>query len=384
MSIVEFELPEELKAETYEKILAKMLSLVPEEYDATEGSFVYDMIAPTALESAELIQLWLALGLKTNFFMFAKGYWLDLHAKNCGLQRKSATCSYGNIQVTTKKKVTFQKGFIFSIPSEDGSPAIDFETTQDYTLNSAGTYTLRAKSVLSGAAQNVAKDTISIMKNPVKGVAAITNEAFAGGVEAESDDSLRQRIDDFYAGRASSFVGNRKDYEFWAREVAGVGYARCIPCYDGANSVKIAIAADTGEPAAEETLEKVREYIFGKGETESERHNDLNRLAPIGVTKYEVVAPSPVSINISLNAVIEVGYTENAVKGNIKSAITNYFKTLADTDNTYGTVKYSKVWAILTEVAGLADFSNLKINSNTNNISFEVDKFPVVGTITLN
>ena len=73
MSVTEFELPNELQGVTFESILADMLGEVPNKYDKIEGGFVYDMIAPSALEAAELIQFWLALGLKMNFHMWASG-----------------------------------------------------------------------------------------------------------------------------------------------------------------------------------------------------------------------------------------------------------------------------------------------------------------------
>ena len=63
MSLVNFELPEEFADVTYEKILARMMSRIPDQYDKTEGGFIHDMIAPTALEVAELIQFWLALAM---------------------------------------------------------------------------------------------------------------------------------------------------------------------------------------------------------------------------------------------------------------------------------------------------------------------------------
>ena len=232
MSLVEFELPEEFAGVTYESILADMLAKIPKQYDKIEGSFIYDMIAPTALEVAELIQFWLALGIQTNFHMWAKGQWLDYHAHDCGLHRKEATHAYADLEITTSARVTFPSGFVFAVPSEDSKPAIEFETTQEYSFSEAGTYTLRVKAVEAGKNSNVAADSIVIMKNPIKNILALTNpEQVIGGTEAETDDSLRQRIDDFYAGHGASFVGNKADYERWAREVPGVGYAHCIPLY---------------------------------------------------------------------------------------------------------------------------------------------------------
>lgn len=420
MAIVEFELPDEIQSTTYESLLADMLKKIPNKYDKLEGGFVHDMISPTALEVAELVQFWLPLAIKTNFHMWAKGKWLDYHATGCGLSRRAATSSYGDLQVTTTGKVKFPLGFIFSIPSEDNEPAIEFETTEDYSFTEAGTYTLRVKSVLTGKSQNVAADSISIMKNPVKNVATINNaEAFTGGTDAEDDDSLRKRIDDFYAGHGASFVGNKKDYERWAKEIAGVGYAHCIPLfykawqalfkvtnssgkeikgnlkvvagdspneikivadanttltceleYSGINSVKIVIADSNGVGCVDEVCEEVETYIFGTG------HADINRLAPIGLVKYEVSAPADHEIRISMDAKIDSEVSLATVKKKIANALGKYFRTLADANNVFGTLRYTKVSAIISGIDGIIDFKNLLINDGTDNVDFEDDEIP--------
>ena len=373
MAIVDFELPEEIKSTTYEFLLADMLAQIPNKYDKLEGGFVHDMIAPTALEVAELVQFWLPLALKTNFHMWAKGKWLDYHAAACGLSRRASTNSYGNLQITTTGRVAFPLGFVFSIPSEDNEPAIDFETTQAYSFGTAGTYTVRVKSVLTGKAQNVAANSISIMKNPVKNVGVINNaEAFTGGTEAETDDSLRKRIDDFYAGHGASFVGNKKDYERWAKEIAGVGYAHCIPTYAGENTVKLVIADSNGDAATPELCNQVKTYIFGTG------HTDLKRLAPIGIVQYAVVPSTESEISINMSARLASDVTVSTVKKNIVTALKNYFKTLADDDNVFGTLRYTKVSAIISNVDGVVDFKNLKINGGTDNVDFAEDSIPTI------
>lgn len=374
MSIVEFELPNELQGVTFESILADMLGEVPNKYDKTEGGFVYDMIAPSALEAAELIQFWLALGLKMNFHMWATGKWLDFHAADCGLERRAATPAYGELQIVTTKKVTFPAGFVFSVPSENGAAAIDFETLEETSINGEGTIQVRA--VLGGKSGNVAADSIVIMKTPLKNVQSITNlEALMGGTEAESDDSLRQRIDDFYAGRSSSFVGNCADYRRWALSVPGVGYVHVIPTPNNQpNTVKIVLADSEGNPAIPAICSAVEEKIFGTS------HSDLERLAPIGVASYSVEPFTTTPINISIEATYEE--SETAVKTLIKNALKEYFKTLADDELNYGVLKYVQVSAVLSGVSELHDFKHLRINGGLDNITFNQTELPVVGTIT--
>ena len=383
----EFTLPEELQDVDYNSILAQMLAKVPDQYDKLEGSFVYDMIAPSALEAAELIQLWLALGLKMNFHFWASGVWLDHHAHDCGLSRHAATCAYVDVKVTTTQAVTFPKGFIFSVPADGSDPSIDFETTEEIICAAADTYTLRLKAVAPDVGSNVAAHSIKIMKTPIKGISAIDNPAAAtGGTPAEDDESLRQRISDFYAGHGHSYVGNRADYIRWAKSIDGVGFVNCIPTYDGENSVKLIISDTTGKPANREKLQQVANLIFGEGSTELERHNDLNRLAPIGVQKWAVVAPETKDIYIKLSA--KLSADENYVKKNIAANLSNYFATLADENNSYGELKIQKVAAILSNATGIDDFKNLQLGLKvggeivygSDNLSFDAEEFPYIST----
>ena len=382
MSLVEFVYPEELQTGvSFREILQAMLDNLPEDIDKTEGSFAYDMVSPTALEAAELLQFWLPLGLKNSFHMFAQGKWLDYCGHDAGgIERRAATFAYGDVVVVTTEAVTFPKGFVFSVPSENSSPAITFETTEENSIDEAGTLKIRVKTTEAGTGSNVRKNSISIMKTPIRGVESINNpENITGGVEAESDDSLRQRIDDYYAGRSSSFVGNAADYRRWALEVPGVGYVTVIPTFDGANSVKLVIADSNGDPANAEILAAVDKYIFG------ESHEDLARLAPIGargVTMHEVVAPDTVPINISIKIKIADGFTAANVKLLVEASLKKLFLTLADnTDHRFGTLRHASVNDALYHTAGVADFKDLVVNGATDNVTFALDEMPVVGEI---
>ena len=218
------------------------------------------------------------------------------------------------------------------------------------------------------------------MKTPIRGVESINNpENITGGVEAESDESLRQRIDDYYAGRSSSFVGNAADYRRWALEVPGVGYVTVIPTFDGANSVKLVIADSNGDPANAEILAAVDKYIFGTS------HEDLARLAPIGsrgVTRHEVVAPNTIPINIAIKIKIADGFTAANVKLLVEASLKKLFLALADnTDHRFGTLRHASVNDALYHTAGVADFKELVVNGATGNVTFALDEMPVVGEI---
>lgn len=375
--LTEFELPAELQSANFATFRDQMLARLPKNIDVTEGSFAFDMMAPPALLAAELTEFYLAFGLKCAFHMWATGDWLDLHAHDCGLSRREATHAYGNIQVTADPFLTFPQGFIFSVPSENGATALDFELVDEGTVDETGHFEGRIRAVLSGLTGNVRADSITIMKNPVDNVYIITNTKTSGGVEVESDDSLRKRIDDFYAGRGSSFVGNKRDYIRWAKSVAGVGYAHVIPLYAGENSVKLVIADMNGEPANEEILNAVATFIFGTG------HDDINRLAPIGVAKWAVVAPKIKPVNYSLHVKLAKNYASETVTENIRTKLDNFYLTLADDENHFHELRYVKVSEQILNTDGVADFKHLRINGGLENIEFDAESIPATGTIEL-
>jgi len=379
VSVVPFEMPDELKELTYNKILQSMLDKIPDNVDKTEGGFVFDMVAPAALEAAELIQFWLVLALKNSFHQYATGRWLDYCAYDCGLERKAATYAYGDVVVTTSQpNLTFPKGFVFSVPSENGSTAIDFETTATHICTKADTYTFRVKAALPGPEANVKADTINIMKNPIKGVADVINlEPLSGGTDPESDDSLRQRIDDYFAGRMASFVGNKKDYVRWAKEVDGVGYAICVPNYAGVNTVKLVIADDEGAPANDEIIHDVTTHIFGTG------RDDINRLAPIGVAQYEVTKAQYANVNYSFAVELENGYTAEQIENTFRENLQAFYKTLPDEDNAYGVLKLTDVADVIYHIEGVADYKDLKLNGNAENIDFGYDKIPKTNAVNI-
>ena len=189
MSLVEFEMPEFLKDKTARSIEEKMLSGLPDDIDKVEGGLVWDLTMPTALEKAELIQYQLMRTCKIMFFMWADGRWLDYHAYANGLERRAANKAYGYVTVTGRAGVAFPAGFVFSVPSDSGEPAIDFEVLEDVSIPEEGTVRFPVQAVVAGKSSNVAKDTITIMRDPVDGVTSIHNEEpITGGAEAESDE----------------------------------------------------------------------------------------------------------------------------------------------------------------------------------------------------
>ena len=382
MSLVEFKSPEWLDGQAARAINRRMMARLPDDIDKTENGFIWDLTMPTALEKAELLQYHMVLALQTAFYMWAEGRWLDYHAHDCGLTRKEANKAYGYVTVTGDPDVVISQGFIFSVPSDSGEPAIDYETLAEVTIPEEGEVDIAVQAVAAGKSSNITNDKITIMRSPIKGITHITNKnAITGGAEAESDTALRQRIDDVWAGREASYVGNNADYKRWAMEVPGVGYAHTIPGerYNGPNSVKVVVVDADGLPANEQICEAVYVHIFGT------HRKDLARLAPTGVIDFSVVPPSPVSIRYSFDLKLADGADAETVKSNFKSALSTYYSSLTSDEDESSFVKYVKAAAVLSEkVAGVADFKHFRMNGALSNIEFKEDEYPVTEEIEVN
>ena len=379
MSLVEFEYPDWLKGQSARAINKRMMSQLPDDIDKIEGGFIWDLTMPSAEEKAELLQYHMILALKTMFHMWATGRWLDYHAQDCGLTRKEANKAYGYLTVTGEPNTKISQGFIFSVPSNSGEPAIDYATVNEAIIPKEGIIDIAVQAVVAGKSSNIANDKITIMRSPIKGITHITNkEAITGGAENESDDALRQRIDDVWAGRESSYVGNNADYKRWAMEVPGVGYAHVIPAenYNGPNSVKIVVVDSDGLPANEQICRAVYLHIFGTN------RKDLARLAPVGLIDFSVVPPSPVNIVYSFDLKLVPGYTEDVVKVNFKSALSDYYATLTTDENEPILIKYVQASAVLAKkVEGVLDFKHFRMNGKLNNIEVQEDEYPVTKEI---
>lgn len=373
MTVTKFELPEELQNVTARSIEQNMMKNLPADIDKTEGGFAWDLTYPTALEKAEMIQFYMVRLLQIMFPMWADGKWLDLHARDCGgMTRRAANAAYGHVRVTGKAGLEIPAGFQFAVPADGGSPAVLFKTLADAEIPESGTVSIAVQAVEAGKSGNVGADTISIMVSPVSGITNITNpEPITGGAEEECDDSLRQRIDDYNAGRGKSYVGNNADYERWAEEVPGVGHAHTIPEYNGPNSVKIVVVDTDGLPANDQILQAVDLHIFG------ESRKDIARLAPVGVIDHLVAAPAAAGITYSFQLKLTSSATEDDVIKTYKEALSKYYAEIASVDDTVAPVQYVKAAAILTEIPGVADFKHFRINGALENVSFAEDEYPV-------
>jgi uncharacterized phage protein gp47/JayE len=338
--------------------------------DVSEGSIFWDATRPVALEKSEMIQFKLNETIKICFPQWAYGIYLDMHAQIHGIKgRKAAVKATGALRITGTPGTLIPQGFIFATPAAGGTASVEFKVKTSTLIPAGGIIdTLEIEAVQAGTIGVVDANTITLMVQPLQGIASITNpEATAGGTETEDDESLRQRI--MEDGQIIPLSGSDTDYVKWAKEVPGVGIAFTIPEWNGAGTVKVIIIDANGTPANSTLVTNVQNYIAP---------NVKNRggLAPIGAL-VTIAPPVARAINYSFSWTLEEEADPEETQNALLQALNLYYTEIG----VGGLLKYQKISSQISNTAGIADFSGLTINGGTGNIQLAGDEFPVTGTV---
>ena len=347
-------------------IQSRMMNNLPVDISDMPADFPYDFTMPTAIEISRLIQYNLTRTLMLMFPMWAWGEWLDLHGVSAKVTRKQASRASGHVTVTGIAGTIIEEGTVFCTEGTTDVESVEFATTEETTIPEQGTVDIPVASVLTGATYNVTRNTVTLQKQPNENITSVTNEnPIRGGTDEEDDDTYRERILEKLRSAEVSFVGCDADYVRWAKEVSGVGSAVVEPEWKGPGTVKVVVADPDGNAVGEETLKAVENYIVSPKDR-------LKRLAPIGAS---VTISTVQDMTMKYRAVIELesNYSVDNVKEAFLSALKTYYRTAKDNEE----IRYTVVSALLSNTAGVIDFSGLKINSGTDNIAVAADYYPV-------
>lgn len=260
-------LPDYLTDQTEDAIRQRMLDSLPDDVNKTEGDYAWDSLDPVAIELA-LAALWAQEVLRRGFASKTFGAYLDLRAEEHGVFRKAAvkatgTSEKGNpLTINGTAGTVITAGFRVATPADQvtNTPSVEFVTTKDYTIGPGGNVTVDIEAVTAGSKGNVPAGAINVVVTPVPGVTGVTNAAaITGGTDTESDASLLARY--LIKKQNPSAGGNRADYINWAGEVAGVGGVSVVPVKYGNGTTGIAIIDTNKQPASQNLLDSVLDYI---------------------------------------------------------------------------------------------------------------------------
>lgn len=330
---------------TYENILDDMLSRVTSDIDKREGSIIFDAIAPCAYKLAE------------NYFLLnnfidlvsgdtAVGEYLDRVVADYGITRKQATKAIRKVETSSPIDIGTRWG-------------LNDTTYTIIGLVSSNIYTAECEQL--GAIGNAYSGTLENIDN-ISGVTVNLTDIILSGADTEEDENLRKRF--YIQIQTPSTSGNVYNYTKWALEVEGVGNVKVFPLWNGNGTVKLLIVDN--EMSIDTSLEtKVFSYI--------------ETVRPIGAT---VTVTSPIGKAISVNASITLNGSKTLleVKALFNQALLAYFKEITFNSNS---VSYARIGSMLLSTEGVADYSNLFVNSGSANVTIADTEMPIINVVTL-
>lgn len=342
---------------TPEGIKTTILSKLPD-WNTRSGSFA-DLIVSAA--AYEIWQCYMAMNaLEPMFFIDeTSGIYIDKKCAEYGIERKAGERATVLVTVSGDAGTLIPKGSAFKTADN-----LAFIADGDVTI-SGSSAVVPATAEAVGAKYNVKAGAIVSAQHIISGVDAITNnEDAAGGADPETDASLVARFYSFLRTPATS--GNAHHYEAWALETPGVGYARVVPLWAGAGTVKVIVCGPDGRSVDKAVTDAVSEHI------------EANR--PIGAS---VTVESAQEAPMAVSAVVTTdgSATADTIKSEFEAAAKEYFASLVFRAET---VSYNRIAFLLLSAAGVLDFSSLTLNGGMANVSINKNQIPVLGTVEVN
>ncbi|OLN21844.1 hypothetical protein BTO30_12550 [Domibacillus antri] len=339
---------------TYEALLEEMLLDTGDDFDTTETSPIYASYAKTATQAASAYRS-LERVLELVFMATSEGDYLKMRTAEMDVIAEVATPAIrsGTFNLPPPLDSRFFVDDVYFTVIQSDPPLLECET--------AG---IIGNKIPSGAAL-LPLETITGLETATLGDVVIAGE------EAETDDNLKLRYEERVTDPAAS--GNAAHYRQWAREVSGVGAVKVFPNWDGPDTVKVVIVDGDFQPASTLLVENVQNYIDpvpGAGQG----------TAPAGAF---VTAESAISVSVNVDAtiVITAATTVDTVKAAFSRALTEYMKKLTFQEGVEPVIRLRQVGSLLLDIAGVVDYSGLKINGLEDNLILKDTEAPVVGVV---
>lgn len=316
-----------------------------------EGGFSMDNIQAVSQELARIINMEVLPIPDRVLLDTAEGFMLDRRGIDFNEIRNPAKKAIGTVTFQGTVGAVIPEGTI--ILSND----LEFYTTSITSIDGSGTKTVSAECDTEGQEGNVAAGEITALKLSINGIQTVVNEeAFSGGVDEESDESFRARVLEKIRRPITS--GNKNHYEYWAKQVSGVGKVKVSSCWNGNGTVKVIVLSDMLDVPDDTIIENVRLHI------------EENR--PIGAD-VTITKAVPLPVTITLRLVLESGYNPGAVKEQITTDLKKYMNSIAFREN--GQLSYYKVGDIVFGVQGVLDITNYTLNGKVGSLEAKFEEF---------
>lgn len=341
---------------TYEEILQDALNRVSNSFDKREGSVIYDALAPCCHELA-LAYADMEKKLANTYAGTAERECLILRAAEIGISPNPATYAI--------RKGVFTPANIDVLNQTFNFDELNFIATKKI---SDGVYEMTCQTI--GEVGNYSSGTI-IPVNYINGLetATLTADVLVYGEEEEDTEVFRARY--FETLKNEAIDGNIVQYKKWCNEYSGIGNAKVLPLWNGANTVKVSILNSENGVASNQLVSAFQTYL------DPNMKGLGNGQAPIGAI-VTVSTATTKTINISATVTLKAGYS--AVIG-LEDDLREFFKSIAYIKNV---VSYISVGSVMLENESVESVSNLRINNGTIDIGLIAEEIAVLGTLAVN
>lgn len=234
---------------------------------------------------------------------------------------------------------------------------------------------------LTGAFGNTDTGSAMTIGTAISGInsTGVVTTAFTGGADIEGDEALRSRM--LLAYQEPSHGGSHSDYIRWARSVAGVTRAWCLPHADGAGTVAVYVMLD----AAQAIHDGFPQGTDGVATDETRATvatgdqlavaNAIYPLQPV-TALVRVYAPAQNAVAFTISG---LSGASTGTKDAVAAAITQVLLDFGQVGAASTTVSLSYVQSAVAAVPGTAGFL---ITVPAGNITSAAGHLPTLGAIT--
>ena len=347
------------ESQTYEAILARLMSRVTTKYpnlDNREGSVIFDALAPAALEMA-IMYTELENVRNESFVNTATREYILIACEQMGMDISVFNASFGihkgvfDVQVPLSSRWNCDLyNFVITeyIGLEDGYHAYKLECETDGTTPNNQTGNLTP---ITDAPSNLRYAQLV--------------ECLIEGENETADDDIRKAYFDYVNSVATD--GNVSQYYRWCTDFDGIGNAKVIPLWNGANTVKVSILNASNRKASDTLIDEFQKFLDPNSEGMG------NGEAPIGAF-VTVTTATEVPISISATVKMKDGFTDTST---INTALENHFAQIAYEKSN---LSYMTIGAVILSAEGVDFITDLLIEGGTSDITIGSEEIGVLGT----
>ena len=320
-----------------------------------------DIMIRLRVLAGEVYRLWVNADFVSRqlFPHTAAGEYLDRHAQQRGLSRRSAAAATGTVTFYPNAEV--HPAIVIPAGTELCSypDLCRFRTDSSVTMEeNAESAEANVTALMPGAASNARVGSVRIIVTTVPGIASAENEsAFTTGCDAESDDDLRRRVIDSYVNIVSG--ANAAYYKSLALSVNGVYSASVV-----------------GRARCNGTVDV---YVSGEGTTvpaavKAQVQEKMNEGRELNVD-VQVKDPQSVPITLYIRIAVVAGYDYQTVASEVSSAVSAFINALGIGRD----VRISEIGEVVYHIKGVENYRF--VESYGSDTVIADSQYPVAGSI---